>query len=115
MMSTEVKAALGAVGLCAAYWASRPVSVVQAASDAPRLKRRTSWEAKFEGHEGAEPSVDQMVKESVAAVNKGAATRLKRRPSWEAKFVGHEDPAVVDMVRRAGEGAQKMGEATSTP
>lgn len=59
-----------------------------------RLKRRPSWEAKFEGNE-VPAEVDK-------ALNDGARVRLQRRPSWSAKFEGNEVPTEFDRALNEG-------------
>lgn len=50
------------------------------------LKRRLSWESKFEGHDG---TISNATKARVSdGADRLAADRLKRRPSWAGKLEG---------------------------
>jgi hypothetical protein len=74
--SRIVRANSGTMPACLENQTSAP----KVATSSSVLRRRPSWETKFEGPE--------LSTEMIQSVNEGAKSRLQRRPSWAEKFVG---------------------------
>ena len=82
--------------------------------DGTKLRRRLSWSAKFEGHEGTVPEGARKacsMRAQLDLADEAAGKRLQRRPSWSAKFEGHEGTlpeATQDAVAVAISNATKV-------